>query len=50
MKIWSEDLQGPLKASNALKMKIFTFELESKLDLHYDVKFDGECDGGDLES
>ena len=26
-------------------MKIFNFELESKLDLHLDVKFDGECDG-----
>ena len=25
-------------------MKIFNFELESKLDLHFDVKFDGECD------
>ena len=26
-------------------MKIFNFELESKLDLHFDVKFDGECVG-----
>ena len=26
-------------------MKIFNFELGSKLDLHFDVKFDGECDG-----
>ena len=26
-------------------MKMFNFELESKLDLHFDVKFDGECDG-----
>ena len=31
-------------------MKIFNFELESKLDLHYDVKFDGECDGDGPES
>ena len=32
------------------KMKIFNFELESKLDLHVDVKFDGECDGDGPES
>ena len=33
-------------------MKIFNFELESKLDLqlHIDVKFDGECDGDGPES
>ena len=31
-------------------MKIFNFELESKLDLHFDVKFDGECDGDGPES
>ena len=34
----------------ALKMKIFNFELESKSDLHFDVKFDGECDGDGSES
>ena len=27
----------------SLVTKIFNFELESKLDLHFDVKFDGEC-------
>ena len=32
------------------KMKIFNFELESKLDLHFDVKFDGECDGDGPDS
>ena len=37
-------------ASKALKMKIFNFELESKLDLYFDVKFDGECDGDGPES
>ena len=26
-------------------MKIFNFELESKLDLHFNVKFDDESDG-----
>ena len=26
-------------------MKMFNFELESKLYLHLDVNFDGECDG-----
>ena len=26
-------------------MKIFNSELGEKLDLHFDVKFDGECDG-----
>ena len=26
------------------KMKIFNFVLESKLDLHCDVKFEGECE------
>ena len=26
-------------------MKIFNLELESKLDLHFDVTSDGECDG-----
>ena len=26
------------------KMKIFNFELELKLDLHFYVKFDGESD------
>ena len=31
-------------------MKIFNFELESKLDLLVDVKFDGESDGGCPES
>ena len=30
-------------------MKIFNFVLESKLDLHYYVKFDGKCDGGGPE-
>jgi hypothetical protein len=27
------------------KMKILNFELEEKLDRHFDVKFDGESDG-----
>ena len=44
----------PFKASksNALKMKIFDFELEieSKLDLHSFVKFDGKTDGKGPES
>ena len=31
-------------------MKIFNFELESKLYLHFDVKFDGEYDGDGPES
>ena len=31
-------------------MKIFNSELGEKLDLHFDVKFDGECDGDSLES
>ena len=26
-------------------MKIFNFELEQKLDFHFYVKFDSECDG-----
>ena len=32
------------------KMKIFNFELESKLDLHLYVKFDGEPDGDGPDS
>ena len=32
------------------KIKIFNFLLESKLDLHFYVKFDGESDGGGPES
>ena len=36
-----------LKTFKALKIKIFNFELESNLDLYYDVKCDGECDGDD---
>ena len=37
----------PLLTPYGPKMKIFNFELESKLDLHFDVtfNFDGECDG-----
>ena len=31
-------------------MKIFNFVLESKLDLHSYVKFDGKCDEGGRES
>ena len=31
-------------------MKIFNFALESKLDLHSYVKFDGKCDEGGRES
>ena len=31
-------------------MKIFNFELESKLDLHLNVKFDGESDGDGPDS
>ena len=31
-------------------MKIFNFELESKLDLHFFVKFDGESNGDGPES
>ena len=32
-------------------MKMFMiFERESKLDRHFDVKFDGECDDEGLES
>ena len=27
------------------KMKIFIFVLKSKLDVHFNVKFDGESDG-----
>ena len=42
--------KGLLKSSKALKMKIFIFELESKLERHFDVKFDGECDDEGLES
>ena len=50
MKISSEDFLGPLQASKALKMKIFNFELEEKLDLHSDVKFDDECNDDGPES
>ena len=32
------------------KMKIFNFVLETKLDLHFDVKFDGESDGDGPDS
>ena len=32
------------------KTKIFDFVLESKLDLHFDVKFDGESDDDSPES
>ena len=32
------------------KMKIFTFELESKLDRHFNVKFYGESDGDGPDS
>ena len=31
-------------------MKMLNFELESRLDLQFNVKFDGECDGGGPES
>ena len=31
-------------------MKIFIFELEEKLDLHFDVKFDDEPDGDGPDS
>ena len=31
-------------------MKIFNFELEEKLDQHFDVKFDGESDGNSLKA
>ena len=31
-------------------MKIFNFELEEKLDLHFNVKFDGESDGDGPDS
>ena len=31
-------------------MKIFNFEQDSKLDLHFNVKFDDECDGDGPES
>ena len=31
-------------------MKTFNFELESKLDLHFDIKFDSEYDGDGPES
>ena len=31
-------------------MKIFNFELEEKLDLDFDVKFDGESDGDGPDS
>jgi len=31
-------------------MKILKFELEEKLDLHFDVKFNGESDGGGPEA
>ena len=31
-------------------MKIFNFELEKNLDLHFDVKFGGESEGDDPES
>ena len=31
-------------------MKIFNFVLESKLDLHFNVKFEGESDGDGPES
>ena len=31
-------------------MKIFNSELGEKLDLHFDVKFDGECDCDGPES
>ena len=31
-------------------MKIFNFELEEKLDQHFQVKFDGEFDGKSLKA
>ena len=31
-------------------MKIFNFKLESKLDLHFDVKFNGESNGDSLKA
>ena len=30
-------------------MTFFNFELEEKLDHHFQVKFDGQSDGGDLD-
>jgi hypothetical protein len=31
-------------------MKILNFELEEKLNQHYDVEFDGKSDGNSLEA
>ena len=32
------------------KMKILNFELEGKLERHFDVEFNGESDGDDSEA
>ena len=45
LKTLSRPPKWPLFAPYGPKMKIFNFELESNLDLHFDVTFDGECDG-----
>ena len=36
-----DPLNGPYRPS--IGQKIFNFQLESKLDLHFDVKFDSKC-------
>ena len=50
LKTISRPVKWPLLAPIGQKMKIYNFELESILDLNYDVKFDGERDSDGHES
>ena len=45
-----DNVSGPNWHLIGQKMKIFNFELEEKLDKHFQVKFDGEFDGNSLEA
>ena len=51
VKNWSDqkkDHFGPKKDQKGPKMRFLNFELEEKLDHHFQVKFDGESDGDSL--
>ena len=49
-KHYLDPLNGPYRPPIGQKMKIFNFVLESKLDLHLYVKFEGESAGDGPES
>ena len=49
-KPYLDPLNGPYWPPIGQKMKIFNFVLESKFDLHFNVKFDGKSDGDSPES